>query len=569
MVVYYNKSVQVNEQEMNESNLRTLHQAAVNISYYVNNAARASDSFFAKPRLHEYLKLHKDYEAYQHLQDFIHLVDYINSFSEYPDIARIRIFIDPQLPFSNENIHFFSLNRLQHQPWYDEVVRKNGDILWKSAYPQTTADTLTTDVITAARIIRDPLDYDNIVGVLMVDLNQQTLQDSISHLQDDMGGTTYVLNEEGAIIGDKDLRRLGQQRMDKEFKEETAGKNEGFFKKEINNQDYYVQFAKITGTGWTIVSEVPVSGINAESRNLTRTSAIIVMAATFIVFLLLIVLSLGLIAESISRRVKDLIRIIRRDGVERLNDRIRFGFRDFRLLEQNILELVQTTNTMAEETYRSRIQEREAQLKALQAQINPHFLYNTLETINWMAIRSGSKDISAMIKALTTYFRLTLNKGKDFVSIRDEVKLSVAYLDIQRSRFENAFEFQLEVEEGAEAMLIPKLTLQPIIENALMHGIRKRRDPSPGWIKLAIRHGSDGDLFITIADNGPGIPSDVQWRLMPTPQPSGDEEAGGYGLFNVHERIRLYCGEPYGLSVQSELGEGTAITLHMKGRQIN
>jgi two-component system sensor histidine kinase YesM len=563
MVVYYQKSVQVNEQEMNESILRTLHQAAVNISYHKDNVSRASDLFFSKPRLHEYLRRYENYEAYEHLQDFVDLIEYITNVSDYPDVHRIRVFIDPQLPFSKENIHFFPMTILQRHDWFNTMAAKNGDVLWKSAYKQLLSDELTTDVLSAVRIIRNPQQFDEIIGVLIIDMKEETLFASIGSINFDMSSDTYVVNENGVIIAHADKSHLGDNRSDYWTGNQLATEKEGYFKKDIGNETNYVLFSRIPESEWTIVSEIPVSMLSSRSRQLTRTSGIIVMAATFIVFLLVIVLSFGLLAESLSRRIKDLIRIMRRDGIGRFNDRLRFGFRDFRLLEQNILELVDTTNSMAEENYRARLREREAQLRALQAQINPHFLYNTLETINWMAIRHSASDISSLIKSLTTYFRLTLNKGRDFISVHDEVRLSRAYLDIQKARFENWFETVFEMDPGAESVLIPKLTLQPIIENALLHGIRRRRGETLGWIRVSITREHD-DLILTVADNGPGIPPDSRTRLMPVPRPAAEEASGGYGLYNVHERIRLYCGDAYGVVVRSEEGCGTEVIIRMK-----
>lgn len=128
-----------------------------------------------------------------------------------------------------------------------------------------------------------------------------------------------------------------------------------------------------------------------------------------------------------------------------------------------------------EETYQSKVQEREAQLRALQAQINPHFLYNTLDTINWIAIGHNAPEISNMINGLAKYFRLSLNKGRDLVSVTDELNLAKVYLEIQQSRFPKSFEVHFIIEDGLDDLEMPKLTLQPIVENALLHGIRKSK----------------------------------------------------------------------------------------------
>lgn len=229
-----------------------------------------------------------------------------------------------------------------------------------------------------------------------------------------------------------------------------------------------------------------------------------------------------------------------------------------------------------EETYRSKVQEREAQLRALQAQINPHFLYNTLDTINWIAIGHKAHDISQMIDGLARYFRLSLNKGKDVVTVTDELELAKVYLEIQQTRFPKSFEFAFELagkDESDEApkvglilesCLIPKLTLQPIVENALLHGIRKAKGKTG---KITIRAYIDGDdLLLSVSDDGIGMDPDFAQTLLTEPRPAMRTDGSGssYGLYNVNERIRLFSGEDYGLNIQSQLGEGTTITARFK-----
>jgi two-component system sensor histidine kinase YesM len=562
--LYYQKSIAVNEQEMNESILKTLYQSSINISYHLNNISQATDIFFSKRKIYNYLDWSERYEAYEHLHEFIELIELITNVQDYPDVFKIRIFIDPKLPFSRENIHFFPLTLLQQQSWYPEIVKQNGSVFWKSTYQPQFSNELPIPVLSAARVIRDPNNYDHFIGVLMIDITEEKLYESIQSIKLDIADAVYVMDENGVVIAHTDKFNLGRNMSDVYDTTLTQGKDEGFFKYRVDDKDNYILYTTIPSTQWKVVADIPVSKISTRNRELTRTSGILVMAATFIVFLLLIVLSFGLMAESVSKRIGDLIRMMRKDGMTHIDERLRFGFTDIRLLEHSIRNLIGAVNTMAEESYRAKLQEREAQLRALQSQINPHFLYNTLETINWMAIRRKAGDISSLINALSTYFRLTLNKGRDFVTVHDEVRLAQAYLDIQSSRFENKFETVFDVEPGAELLIMPKLTLQPIIENALLHGIRKKRNPEPGLITIRI-YCEHKDVIVTITDNGAGIPESVLKHIMSSSLSKDSMES--YGLYNVHERIRLYCGDAYGLTVHSEEGRGTEVSIRMKAIQ--
>jgi two-component system sensor histidine kinase YesM len=237
------------------------------------------------------------------------------------------------------------------------------------------------------------------------------------------------------------------------------------------------------------------------------------------------------------------------------------------MLERSVDHLIIRVRTLVEEKYKAELHEREAQLQALQAQINPHFLYNTLDTINWIAIGKGATDISQMIDGLAKYFRLSLNKGQSIVSVEDELRLAQVYLEIQQSRFLDTFDFRLEIQEGLDAYRMPKLILQPIVENALLHGIRKAKDRR-GLIVISAKE-DKGDLFFAVSDNGIGMEESLASRLL-TEAPSesanrGSSDSGSsYGLFNVNERIKLYSGDGYGVGIHSRLGLGTTVTVRLK-----
>ncbi|WP_197081219.1 sensor histidine kinase [Gordoniibacillus kamchatkensis] len=208
--------------------------------------------------------------------------------------------------------------------------------------------------------------------------------------------------------------------------------------------------------------------------------------------------------------------------------------------------------------------EKEALLKALQAQINPHFLYNTLDAINWMAIRRKADDISYMIESLSKYFRFSLKNGKDIVSLEDELSLVETYLNIQKIRFGDEFAFTIRADEAAKSLLLPKLTLQPIVENALLHGIRNLRDRK-GLLEIEAAPEQEHTLLIRVTDNGIGMEEQaVKHMLQQDPAQGGAPGRRGYGLFNVQERVRLYAGANSGITVTSVVGRGTTIEVRIQ-----
>lgn len=207
---------------------------------------------------------------------------------------------------------------------------------------------------------------------------------------------------------------------------------------------------------------------------------------------------------------------------------------------------------------------KKSELKALQAQINPHFLYNTLDTIVWMAEGNKSEQVIEIVRALSNFFRITLSKGKDWITVRDEVEHIRNYLIIQKIRYRDIMDFSIEVEEDILEYKILKLTLQPLVENALYHGIKNKRTGGSIWIKGHKQE--EGKLLFQVTDNGMGMTgerkAEVQMELDSETTELYSKESG-FGLNNVQKRIKLYYGKEYGLSISSEYTVGTRVMLSL------
>ena len=197
------------------------------------------------------------------------------------------------------------------------------------------------------------------------------------------------------------------------------------------------------------------------------------------------------------------------------------------------------------------------QLQLLQAQINPHFLYNTLDTIIWLIEGGQSDDAVDMISSLSVFFRTSLSKGKDVIPLSEEKRHTISYLEIQQSRYRDILEFEIHIPEEFNGMMVPKLTLQPLAENALYHGIKNKR----GGGKILIEGEREGDdLILRVTDNGQGMTSE---RLYEIQEAIRTGERAGFGLAAVAERLRLYYGEGYGVKIESEEGKGTAVEVRL------
>ena len=202
---------------------------------------------------------------------------------------------------------------------------------------------------------------------------------------------------------------------------------------------------------------------------------------------------------------------------------------------------------------------RKTELRALQAQINPHFLYNTLDSIQWMCERGNTEDAAKMVSALARLFRISISRGKELIPIRDEMRHAQSYLVIQSYRYRNQFTYRFDVDPALEDYLCNKITVQPLIENAIYHGLNRLVDE--GEIVVSVQRAPDGsgDILMTVSDNGVGM-TDEQCRAILQKERS---DSHGIGVKNVNDRLKIYFGDRYGITIRSELDVGTAVTVRI------
>ncbi|MFR8340594.1 MAG: sensor histidine kinase [Eisenbergiella massiliensis] len=209
-------------------------------------------------------------------------------------------------------------------------------------------------------------------------------------------------------------------------------------------------------------------------------------------------------------------------------------------------------NVLVNEVYRSQIIQKEAEFKMLQAQLNPHFLYNTLSFINWSALKAGEKEIAKISRDISSFYRTALNSGRAVTTVEEELLNAKSYISIQLALHSNGFDVEYDIEEECRPCEVICNVLQPLIENALEHGIDKKRE-GRGRLSITAKV-RDESLILAVADNGPGFGRKVDEEVM-------KKDSKGYGLKNVNDRIRIYYGEEYGLSIYSEEGQDTRIEI--------
>lgn len=294
----------------------------------------------------------------------------------------------------------------------------------------------------------------------------------------------------------------------------------------------------------------PASQIKATIRPMTM-AIVLICAISIICAALLLTKLTGIIVkniEKLTRNMKEVKRgnlevTITSDSSDEIGE-----------LVQGFEEMVERIKTLIEEVYEGKLSLKEYEMKALQAQINPHFLYNSLSLINWKAIEANEKDISKITLALSKFYRTALNKGKSVMPLEDEISNVKSYLDVQLMMHDYEFDVEISIDECMYYYDTPNLILQPLIENAIDHGIDLKTE---GRGKIVIQGWSEREtMYLSVEDNGVGMEEEVAQSIL-------TRKSKGYGVRNVNERIKLTYGPDYGLTIESKEGEGTKITVKM------
>lgn len=397
-----------------------------------------------------------------------------------------------------------------------------------------------------------------VLGHLLIAVNQDYFRDIYKDIDIGKGADIFILNSEGTIISGKNPsiiigKPFSESKLIEQIKHDNKPKG-STFSLEIGKENQLIAYSKIENTNLYIVSTIPYSYLNSETSKFSYRIAFLTIA----ILILAIAVSV-IISQSISAPLKKLEKNMAEFGEGILNNRLEVD------REDEVGHLQKSFNSMAADIKELLVKideenklRRMTELKVLEYQINPHFLYNTLDSINWMAQKAAQPDIGAIVTALARFFRLGLSKGKEIYTVKDEMEHVHNYLIISKIRYKDCFEFSLDVDPAIMEYKTLKIILQPLAENAIKHGINKNNNE--GCINITGRK-KGSTIELEVMDNGKGIEKKrleyLNKALTEMKDVSSDES--GFGLLNVHQRIKLNYGESYGVFLESRTGEGTTV----------
>lgn len=410
-------------------------------------------------------------------------------------------------------------------------------------------------VIPMTRAVEITRGTDTGQGVLLLHLNYTGLKLLLDGVTLGNGGYIYLTDGNGEIIFHP-RAQLIDSGMEQENNRQVAGYRDGVYREEFQGKDRVITVKSVGYTGWKLIGVAPEQAV---SLNRLKTQLLVVFAAALILSLMTITNSY--ISSRITVPIRNLERSVNEIERGNLNTVVDAqGSYEIRHLSQSVQSMARQIQVLMADVVSEHEKKRRQEFDTLQSQINPHFLYNTLDIIVWMIENEKPDQAVKVVTALARFFRISLSRGRSIITVRDELEHVRNYLMIQNMRFKNRFTYTIEAEEEILDLASLKLMLQPLVENAIYHGM-EFMDGDGEIMVRAWRE--DKELYFQVEDNGLGMTQEQIKRLFSDQPHTGSSRGSGIGVKNVNERIRLYFGGEYGLSIESEPDEGTVVTIRL------
>lgn len=536
----YHRSSGVIQAQAQQMATQSAQRAAVDLNQLAVSAYRIATVLNQNTRVREIVE--KDpaaTPAAEQAEDFRYLENMVESLTADDGVYGVRLYVPEGFLYANQKTVTDNLQTLPHTAFSGAGVHF-GEVYQRSSLLEGPVRVLPGDfpLYSIAR-------YQQIIGVIRMEYLESTIIESMKGADFTGQGSVYLLNDQNALVT--------AARPNPEMLALLPQTQDGWYTQRLPDGDALVNRIPLQIQGWHLVTVIPLQSLLMEANALQR-------------HILLFTLGLGAAILSLSqwtarynsKRILHLARSMQKAQSGDWQVHATVDSEDeIGVLQHSFNYLIRNTRQMMDERYTLGQSLKGMELNALQNQINPHFLYNTLDMIRWTARQGNTEMVEQAVEELSQYYRLSLSKGKTFITLAEELDHVTHYVNLQNFRFQGKLTLQLRVEESLLQAQCVKLILQPIVENAFLHGIMERPDRM-GVIRITGER-IGGDMLLKVIDDGVGIPSDKLREI----NSGAAADQSGYGIWNVNQRIRLHYGEGYGLSYESIEGMGTVVNVRL------
>ncbi len=535
-----------------------IRQVQTNIDSYITHMENIAEVVQVNDRVQALFSSSRPLSDSEQREAAGYISGFLNSISQTrTDISLIMIVgEDGRVISHNPSLQINEAVVIPEKAFYRSAMANQGSAVISSSHVQNLVEGEYRWVITLSRTIDDPRTR-QIHGVLLVDLNFSVINDMLSQISLGPRGYMFIVDGTGSLVYHP-RQELVYSGLEREYIQEVLLDTDGSFVIDDERGERTYTVTTWSNTGWRIVG-VNYTAALVRNRGVIRRSYII---GTLIFVVVAVLVSIW-ISHRLSRPILQLrssMQAVERGDFDiavevHSNNEIGDLAKDFNIMTGQIKELMQRNAHEHE-------QKRKSELLALQNQITPHFLYNTLDTIIWMAEGRQYQNVVETVAALARLLRLSVQNGDELVSIQDEIEHIQSYLTIQKLRYRDRLDFQIGVDAEIALLQTPKVILQPLVENAIYHGIKNK---DAGGRVVVRGHRSNGSVVLEVEDDGMGMDAELMKRVT---EPRGDAVRTGdggsrVGVRNVHERIQLYFGSTYGLTYRSNAAGGTTVEVRL------
>jgi len=470
---------------------------------------------------------------------------------------RLRIY-----PVHPENFPTYISNlddppNLAEQAWFKEEIAY-AKPAWKLFFPKDYPSFFPAPVLTRLKLFTGLYDKEP-RGIIAVDLLEDELYRFVTSPQQLEGQQTFIIDLDGNILSHTDKNAIGTSISSPEILKLADRNSEGTEIIDFHKRKTLITYARLSREPWVMVSAIPLDTLLKPIQKVNKLT--VVLIACYVLCCIGVIVYLTLyVTNPVIRLVRSMKRLEKGDFHTSVAPSKRAD--EMGLLHNGFIHMTRKMEILIQEVYQSEKAKKELEFQVLSHQINPHFLYNTLESIRWKAETHKMPEISKMVAALGNLLRLSLNQGKELTTVSREVEHVKAYVHIESARIDRPLRVAFMIEDEILELPLLRLLLQPLVENAIHHGIRDIEDR--GKIALTGKR-VDQMLIFELSDNGCGIPEEILITFrngtLKEEEQQGSQLRRGVGLWNVHQRLKLYFGEAYGLSIVSSPQSGTRITI--------
>ena len=484
--------------------------------------------------------------------EYAQLSALLSSYTAHEDISNVRLYLSGSKIYSHQGSTYYSLDSLQNDP-NSHIYLNHAGKHWLETHQIPLSQSpggnqIPTNVLTLTHTMRDRNDYGQIACVLMLDVEISQFAEMLAS-EDVENSYGYIINRQGLCLASPDQTWIRQTVIHQDLMDRMIQDVSGC----IRDDDRVYVYQKLEHNDWYVVMNYPASILSIANSPQGSILQVMITIVLVISLTLVFIVAYNYTVNVTLARINASLDALNTGDDDNLKENVPQFLNPLHQLERNADQMVLTVKDLMETQYRDRIAIAESQMKSLQAQIKPHFLYNTLDIIKWMILDQHNEEAAQMVNSLSKYLRQSINKGPGIIPLREELDLSKTYISIMQTRFKNRFTVNFEIEDAAELYMIPKLSLQPLLENALLHGILYCEKPDK---ELTVRAWvADGSVHIEVEDNGNGMKEETVRTL----------EAGtaGYGLGNVRKRLALFSKGNGEFNIFSREGFGTCIAIRI------